>query len=91
MPGAPPEIANELREKLNAWTSKRWVVVLSKTEGATPVGVVRREREAAELEELKAHPAVRAVLEAFPGAKIADIRRLMTPVAMPDADESATG
>ena len=91
MPGAPPEIANELREKLNAWTSKRWVVVLSKTEGATPVGVVRREREAAELEELKAHPAVRAVLEAFPGAKIADIRRLMTPAAMPDADESATG
>lgn len=91
MPGAPPEIANELREKLNAWTSKRWVVVLSKTEGATPVGVVRREREAAELEELKAHPAVRAVLEAFPGAKIADIRRLITPAEMPDADESATG
>ena len=91
MPGAPPEIANELREKLNAWTNKRWVVVLSKTEGATPVGVVRREREAAELEALKAHPAVRAVLEAFPGAKIADVRRLIATPEAPDADESATG
>jgi len=92
MPGAPPEIANELREKLNAWSGKRWVVVLSKSAGATPVGVVRREREAAELESLKAHPAVRAVLEAFPGAKIADVRRLIAPSATPDADdESATG
>lgn len=91
MPGAPPEIANDLREKLNAWTGKRWVVVLSKTAGATPIGVVRREREAAELEALKAHPAVRAVLEAFPGAKIADVRRLMAPTVAPDADESATG
>lgn len=91
MPGAPPEIANDLREKLNAWTGKRWVVVLSKTAGATPIGVVRREREAAELEALKAHPAVRAVLEAFPGAKIADVRRLIAPTVTPDADESATG
>lgn len=91
MPGAPPEIANDLREKLNAWTGKRWVVVLSKTAGATPVGVVRREREAAELEALKAHPAVRAVLDAFPGAKIADVRRLIASSATPDADESATG
>lgn len=91
MPGAPPEIANDLREKLNTWTNKRWVVVLSKTAGATPVGVVRREREAAELEALKAHPAVRVILEAFPGAKITDVRRLIAPVATPDADESATG
>jgi DNA polymerase-3 subunit gamma/tau len=50
-------------------------VVLSKEAGARPIGVVRREHEAAELESLKAHPAVRAVLEAFPDAKIAEIRR----------------
>ena len=96
LPGAPPEIANELREKLNAWTGKRWVVVLSKAPGETPIGVARREREAAELESLKAHPAVRAVLQAFPNAKIADVRRLIPDVAAEAADsrsddESAAG
>ena len=91
LPGAPPEIANDLREKLNAWTGQRWMVVLSKTAGAQAIGAVRREREAAELESLKAHPAVRAVLEAFPDAKIAEIRRL-APLPSSDADdESAAG
>jgi DNA polymerase-3 subunit gamma/tau len=76
LPGAPAELANDLREKLNAWTSRRWVVVLSKEAGAPAIGVVRRAREAAELESLKAHPAVRAVFEAFPDAKIAEVRRI---------------
>jgi DNA polymerase III subunit gamma/tau len=76
LPGAPAELANDLREKLNAWTSRRWVVVLSKEAGSPAIGAVRRAREAAELESLKAHPAVRAVLEAFPDAKIAEVRRI---------------
>jgi DNA polymerase III subunit gamma/tau len=68
--GAPKELANELREKLNAWTGKRWMVALSKSLGAPPVGQVRREREAAELDEIRQHPAVSAVLEEFPGAEV---------------------
>ena len=76
LPGAPPELANDLREKLNSWTGRRWVVVLSKEAGQPAIGVVRREREAAELEQLKAHPAVRAVLQAFPDARIAEVRRI---------------
>jgi DNA polymerase III subunit gamma/tau len=87
LPGAPPHIANELREKLNVWTSRKWVVVLSKAPGERPRGEVRREREAAELEQLKAHPAVRAVLDQFPDAKIAEIRELIAPLR----DETGTG
>jgi DNA polymerase-3 subunit gamma/tau len=89
LPGAPAELANDLREKLNAWTSGRWVVVLSKEEGAPALGAVRRAREATELESLKAHPAVRAVLEAFPDAKIAEVRRIAGQE--PDAGESEAG
>lgn len=85
--GAPPEIANELREKLNRWTARRWVVVLSKDPGEPPIGEVRRQREAAELEELKKHPAVAAVLEEFPGSKIAEVRNL----DLTRDDDSATG
>jgi DNA polymerase III subunit gamma/tau len=93
LPGAPPEIANDLREKLNAWTSRRWVVVLSKQAGSPSIGALKRQREMEELEQLKAHPAVRAVLEAFPDAKIAEVRHLASSEieAAIDDDESAAG
>ena len=42
LPGAPAELANDLREKLNAWTGRRWMVMLSKTAGAPAIGAVRR-------------------------------------------------
>jgi DNA polymerase-3 subunit gamma/tau len=85
--GAPPEIANQLREKLNAWTGRRWVVVLSKARGERPLGEIRRQREAAEIEALKKHPAVAAVFEAFPEAKVTAVRS-----ATPDReDETGTG
>jgi DNA polymerase-3 subunit gamma/tau len=87
LPGAPPQIANELREKLIAWTQRRWVVMLSKEAGERPIGEVRREREAAELEALKTHPALKAVLDEFPDAKIAAVR----PLVGPGADETGTG
>jgi DNA polymerase-3 subunit gamma/tau len=87
LPGAPPEMANELREKLNKWTGRRWVIALARTRGAPPLGEVRRAREAAELEALKAHPALASVLESFPDARIVAVR----PVSVARDDESATG
>ena len=89
LPGAAEALANDLREKLNLWTGRRWVIVLSKVEGEPAVGAVRREKEAREIEALKAHPAVRALLDAFPEAKIADVRKIIGTAA-PD-DESAAG
>ncbi len=85
LPDAPPELANELREKLNKWTGRRWVVMLSKSRGEPTVGEVRRERAAADLAAAKRHPAVAAILEAFPDAKIADVRRV------DDARDDETG
>ncbi len=87
LPGAPSQIANDLREKLIAWTQRRWVVLLSKEAGARPIAEVRREREAAELAALKTHPAVKAVLDEFPDARIAEVRPLLGPAK----DETGTG
>jgi DNA polymerase-3 subunit gamma/tau len=70
LPGAPKELPNELREKLNLWTGKRWVVALSNAPGERALGEVQREREAAELLEIQNHPAVAAVLQQFPNAKV---------------------
>jgi DNA polymerase-3 subunit gamma/tau len=85
--GAPRGLANELSEKLGQWTGQRWVVALSREQGERPLADVRREEEAAALAELKAHPAVRAVLDAFPGAEVQDVR----PLRRSRGDDSATG
>jgi DNA polymerase-3 subunit gamma/tau len=86
LPAAPKEIANELREKLNQWTGKRWTVAVSETPGEPPLGEVQRAREAAELGKIKAHPAVAAVLQEFPGARITRVLPLHRKT-----DDSATG
>jgi DNA polymerase-3 subunit gamma/tau len=87
LPGAAPDLANELREKLNKWTGRRWIVALSKTPGERPIGEVRRERKAQEIAALKRHPAVAAVLEAFPDAEVTPVPRK----ARDRDDDSATG
>jgi DNA polymerase-3 subunit gamma/tau len=75
LPGAPPEIANELREKLAKWTGRRWFIAISSEPGAPPLGEAVRSEQAREIEKIKEHPAVKAVLEHFPEASITSIRR----------------
>ncbi|MFM9849364.1 MAG: DNA polymerase III subunit gamma/tau [Hyphomicrobiaceae bacterium] len=70
LPQAPSELGNELREKLNKWTSRRWIVALSPRPGEPPLGVVERQRRAKEVEDAKNHPAVKAVLAQFPDGKV---------------------
>ena len=85
--GAPKELANELREKLNAWTGKRWMVALSKAPGERTIGDVQRQRAAAEIEDMQRHPAVAAVLQQFPDAEITSVRQLPKI----DKDDTGTG
>jgi DNA polymerase-3 subunit gamma/tau len=87
LPGAPKELGNELREKLNAWSGKRWMVALSGTPGERTLGEVARERAAAEIREMQKHPAVAAVLQQFPDAQITGVR----PLPGTDKDETGTG
>jgi DNA polymerase-3 subunit gamma/tau len=84
--GAPRELANELREKLNAWTGKRWVIAVGTTPGERPIGAVKREREAAEIRAIKDHPAVAAVLRQFPDAEIK-----LKPLPGMKPDDTGTG
>lgn len=85
--GSPPGLAGELSEKLGKWTGRRWVVAVSRELGEPPIGEVRRRHEAAELAEIKGHPAVQALLGFFPGAEVKAVR----PIADKPQDESKTG
>jgi len=87
LPGAPKELPNELREKLNLWTQGRWMVALSKSPGERALGEVERARAAAEIAELRKHPAVAAVLQQFPDAEITSVR----PISPIEADDTGTG
>jgi DNA polymerase III subunit gamma/tau len=87
LPGAPKELANELREKLNAWTGKRWMIALSKAPGAPALGQVQRDRAAAEMRDIAKHPAVAAVLQQFPDAQVTSVR----PLPGTPTDDTGTG
>jgi DNA polymerase-3 subunit gamma/tau len=87
LPGALPGLVAELAEKLFRWTGKRWSVVAARERGEPPIGEVRRAQDAAERAEIEAHPAVQAVLKAFPKAGIKDIRAIDAPADEADDED----
>ncbi|KAB2848748.1 MAG: DNA polymerase III subunit gamma/tau [Hyphomicrobiaceae bacterium] len=96
---APKELANELREKLNAWTGRKWMVAVSAKPGARPIGEARREAKARLVEEARAEPFMKKLLGEFPEAEIVEVRDVALPedafaIENPDSEpdeESAAG
>ena len=73
-PNAPNDLAARLSQRLQSWTGQRWGVSVVGSGGAPTIAEVR---DAARIE-AEAHamlnPLVQAVISAFPGAKISEIR-----------------
>jgi len=91
LPQAPRELGQELMRKLKAWTGRVWIVAVSDEEGAPPLGVQRRENEARDIEAVREHPAVKEVMQHFPGARIAAVRSVAEPASPADGAEEAEG
>jgi DNA polymerase III subunit gamma/tau len=73
-PGAAPGLAQKLGARLQQWTGARWAVTLV-NEGGRPTVAESRDAERTTLEtQAREHPLVKAVLDAFPTARIAGIR-----------------
>jgi DNA polymerase III subunit gamma/tau len=89
LPRAPRELGQELMRKLKAWTGRVWIVAVSDEEGAPPLGVQRREKEARDIEAVREHPAVKEVMQHFPGARIAAVRSVAEPASPADGAEEA--
>jgi DNA polymerase-3 subunit gamma/tau len=60
---------------------------VSDEEGAAPLGVQRREKEARAIADIREHPAVKEVMQHFPGARIAAVRKVVEPTPAEEADE----
>jgi DNA polymerase-3 subunit gamma/tau len=89
LPQAPRELGQELMRKLKAWTGRVWIVAVSDEEGAPPLGVQRREKEARDIEAVREHPAVKEVMQHFPGARIAAVRSVAEPSSPADGADEA--
>ncbi|VDC23593.1 DNA polymerase III subunit gamma/tau [Pseudogemmobacter humi] len=73
-PGAKPDLAARLSQRLQGWTHTRWGVSVVGSGGAPTIAEAQAsERRAAEAE-ARLSPMVQAVLKAFPAARITDIR-----------------
>jgi DNA polymerase-3 subunit gamma/tau len=96
---APRTLVNDLSRKLQQWTGRPWVVIISREQGAQTLKAVAEAKQA-ELEiGVQSDPLVRAVLERFPGAQIVRVRGQSDAAAppsaameaLPPAEEDATG
>ena len=88
-PTASKVLVNDLSRKLQLWTGRPWVVVLSREQGDPTLKSVA-DAEKAELEiGVRADPLVKAVLERFPGAEIVRVRGQKDAAQEPSASEPA--
>ena len=85
--GSSRTIATDLSRRLKEWTGQTWMVAVVNAEGGA---TLREQAEAAKGQresDAASHPAVKAVLERFPGARIVDVRD--PRAAEPDIAETA--
>ncbi|MCH7832511.1 MAG: hypothetical protein IIC55_06525 [Proteobacteria bacterium] len=77
--GASGDMVQALREFLNSATARSWTVTVSNEAGA-PTLEQQQQGGARDLKaEAAGHPLVKAVLEAFPGATIEEVRPAPEP------------
>ena len=71
---AAPELASRMAQRLQLWTGARWGVAVVGQGGAATISEVRATRKGDLRARSLDHPMVQAVLAAFPGAEIRDVR-----------------
>jgi DNA polymerase-3 subunit gamma/tau len=94
---APSNLPNRVAACLAEWTGKRWLVSVSAQAGEKTLKEQAAELALAQRAEAARHPLVQAVLAAFPGASIDEVRNLAPepaaeatispPGDLPSADE----
>ncbi len=76
-------LVHELQRKLNEWTGRRWIVVVSKEQGEPTLRAQAEARDDEVKRGVQSDPLVQAVLSRFPGATIVGV----TQPAPPEAED----
>lgn len=72
-------------KKLEEWTGIRWALVISQKDGLPTIEEIERAELNDKLENARSHPAVEAIMKAFEGARIVDVRIRAEQEEMPVA------
>ena len=76
---APRDLPSQVAKCLSDWTGAGWTVESRDEKGSPTLRQQRKREEEARRAAVRAHPAVAKALEAFPGAKIREIRTADAP------------
>ncbi len=80
-PSVQPQLASIVARKLTEWTGTRWMVSIASAEGAPTLSQAEAAARSRSMDEATGLPSVAAVLEAFPGARLVEVRtRTAAPV-----------
>ncbi|EFG37031.1 DNA polymerase III subunit gamma/tau [Brucella sp. NVSL 07-0026] len=79
---APKSLPIDIAQHLLNWTGIRWVVTVARDVAGQTIAEAEAERRDNLVTDARADPDVAAILAAFPGAKIIDVR-----IAVPDKSE----
>ncbi len=72
--GAPKTLPSDISKRLGEWTGAKWFVSLSRDKGGPTLAEEEARSRSNAIVDAKTEPAVAAILSAFPGAKIIDVR-----------------
>ncbi|GAB4352411.1 MAG: DNA polymerase III subunit gamma/tau [Oricola sp.] len=71
---APRSLLGDLSKRLQDWTGTRWIVSLSREPGGRTLEEIETERRDLAVADASRDPEIAAILAAFPGSKIIDVR-----------------
>lgn len=74
--GAPQSFVGDLAEALKTWTGQRWMISLVSGADAQTLNELEAERDMARRSDASQNPTVQALMQAFPGATITQVRSL---------------
>lgn len=76
LPSAPRDLAAKVGKLLSDWTGRRWIIGISSAPGEATLAEKDQATRTAAFDSARQSPIVQALLEAFPGAVITDVRDL---------------
>jgi DNA polymerase-3 subunit gamma/tau len=85
---APKTLVGDLSNRLQSWTGRRWMVVVSAEGGGTTLAEAEAARRESAFDDARNDPAVAAILARFPGAKVIDVR-IPQPASGLDLDDTS--
>ena len=87
--GAPVDLARRLSSRLKDWTGRTWLIAANGQGGGETMIEIDRRKRSEQRAEIEADPFVVAVMQAFPGTVIGEIKTLAPAVELPVIPDEA--